>query len=75
MPKYATLTATKIGGQPMDEVWMEVCVADRIKEEGVLDRVKSFRNVNSDDTSTTWRFLFVEAVGNLGDGWEQSGCS
>ena len=72
MPKNATLATTEIGGQPMDEIWMEVRVADGVQEEGVLDQIEGFSYIDSNDSSSACWLLGIETIGDFGDGREKS---
>ena len=56
----------------MNQIRVEVGVADLIQEEAVLDSIKRLTDVDGDRGSTERRFLLVETGGDPSDGREES---
>ena len=75
LPVNARLAASQVRGQPMNQIRMEVGVANHVQEEAMLDGIERFADVDRNRRSPKRRFLFVEACCNSSDSREESsGC-
>ena len=64
----AGYTSLKVRGEPSQDVVVEVRSAEGRNEFGVIDHVKSFRQVNGHGYSA-FRWYFVKALCNLTCKW------
>ena len=68
------LSATEIGTEPPDDVWVEVCFADVVEESWDVDPVESLADVEVDDSGSKRRLWLFHASSNFVDKRQERRC-